>query len=73
MQLIWHQYLDSWGVKGDNTPEIATYLGYLDFKDLRPDVHGKTLEAVFSEVLAGGDSGVKDPLPPTVSEFAPDA
>ena len=62
MQLIWHQYLNSWGVRGDNTPESAKYLGYLDFKELYPDVKGKALETMVQETLDGKDTGVEDPM-----------
>lgn len=31
------EYKYSLGIRGDNTPEHAKYLGYLDFKELYPD------------------------------------
>ncbi|KAI1473783.1 hypothetical protein K445DRAFT_271344 [Daldinia sp. EC12] len=51
--LILYQYIDSWGLRGDNTPEVATYLGYLDFKELYPGVKGKTVRARLQEILNG--------------------
>ncbi|KAI0847983.1 isoflavone reductase family protein [Daldinia vernicosa] len=51
--LILNQYIDSWGLRGDNTPEMASYLGYLDFKELYPDVKGKTVRARLQEILNG--------------------
>lgn len=43
------QYRLSWCVRGDNTPEYADYLGYLDFWKLFPEFErGRTLEQFFS-------------------------
>ena len=51
------QYRISWCVRGDNTPEYADYLGYLDFWKLFPDfTRGKRLEAFYREVLDGVSS-----------------
>ena len=52
-----NQYLNSWGARGDNTPESARYLGYLDFKELYPDVGGRTLRDLYGDILAGKPSG----------------
>lgn len=54
---ILNQYWLSWGVRGDCTPEAAKYLGYLDFKELYPDVTGYTFRDIYSAVLAGESSG----------------
>ena len=43
----------SWGVRGDNTPENAQYLGYLLVDDLYPGVKGRSLESYVQEVLDG--------------------
>ncbi|OTA55938.1 NAD(P)-binding protein [Hypoxylon sp. EC38] len=51
--LVVNEYIYSWGVRGDNTPEAASYLGYLDFKDLYPGVQGKTMRTIFEEALQG--------------------
>lgn len=46
------QYRISWCIKGDNTPEYADYLGYLDFWKLFPDFpSGRSLEAVYQDVV----------------------
>lgn len=47
------QYWHSWGVRGDNTPEYALYLGYLNAKDLYPDLKGISLRTYCQEVLDG--------------------
>ncbi|RBQ80346.1 hypothetical protein VDGD_01322 [Verticillium dahliae] len=47
------EYWNSWGVRGDNTPETAAYLGYLDARELYPDFKPRTLEEYAKEVLAG--------------------
>ncbi|KAI1775535.1 isoflavone reductase family protein [Hypoxylon cercidicola] len=51
--LVLNEYLDSWGLRGDNTPEYAAYLGYLDMKELYPGISGKTTREVFQELLSG--------------------
>ncbi|KAI9149353.1 LOW QUALITY PROTEIN: Phenylcoumaran benzylic ether reductase TP7 [Paramyrothecium foliicola] len=57
-----HEYLYSFGVRGDNTPEAASYLGYLDFKALYPDFKGKTMKEMLTDVLEGKPSGYVDPV-----------
>ncbi|KAK4212514.1 hypothetical protein QBC37DRAFT_191870 [Rhypophila decipiens] len=49
------QYLNSWGVRGDNTPEIAKYLGYLLASELYPELASqlRSLDEYFQEVLDG--------------------
>lgn len=47
------QYQLSWGIRGDNTPEHARYLGYLDFKKLYPDMTYITFEEYVKELLDG--------------------
>ncbi|KAJ4171219.1 hypothetical protein NW754_007365 [Fusarium falciforme] len=47
------QYWNSWGIRGDNTPEFAKYLGYLLAKDLYPDLEGRTFEAYVKDALDG--------------------
>lgn len=51
---IVNQYWLSWGIRGDNTPEAARFLGYLDFKELYPDVEGERMQTVFERILKGG-------------------
>ncbi|KFZ12987.1 hypothetical protein V501_03941 [Pseudogymnoascus sp. VKM F-4519 (FW-2642)] len=44
-KIVMYQYYHSWGVRGDNTPEYARYLGYIIAKELYPDLKGNTLAA----------------------------
>lgn len=53
MTLAQLQYWYSCGIRGDNCPENAKFLGYLLTKDLYPDIKGVTLEAYAQEVLDG--------------------
>lgn len=58
--LFLNQYLDSWGLRGHNTPEYAKYLGYLDVQELYPEgVGSKPLRTLFEEILEGKPSGVR--------------
>lgn len=51
---VWSlQYPRSWGIRGDNTPEHAKYLGYLDAKELYPDMKFTTFEGYVKEILDG--------------------
>ncbi|KAF4462592.1 isoflavone reductase family [Fusarium albosuccineum] len=51
---VWNmQYLYSYGIRGDNNPEYAKYLGYLDATELYPDLKVNKLESFFQEVLDG--------------------
>lgn len=52
------QLFYSWGIRGDNTPEYAEYLGYLNGKDLYPDFEYVTFEDYVKEVLEGKVRGV---------------
>ncbi|KAK7423063.1 hypothetical protein QQZ08_009230 [Neonectria magnoliae] len=45
-----NEYWYSWGVRGDNSPEHAKYLGYLIAADLYPDLKGRSLETFVREV-----------------------
>ena len=51
------EYRKSWGIRGDNTPEYATYLGYLLASELYPDLYEsgelRTLDAYIQEVIDG--------------------
>ncbi|GME48450.1 hypothetical protein VE00_04286 [Neofusicoccum parvum] len=49
----WYQYFYSCGVRGDNTPYVAEYLGYLNAKDLYPDFKGLSLGKYLTDVLDG--------------------
>jgi hypothetical protein len=52
-QKIGSQYQISWGVRGDNTPEYARYLGYLDVKELYPDFDFLKFEPYLMNVVEG--------------------
>lgn len=52
------EYQISWGVRGDNTPEYAKYLGYLTTKELYPDFDFVPFETFLREVLDGKMKGV---------------
>lgn len=47
------QYRQLLGIRGDNTPEKAKYLNYLDAKDLYPDIRVTPLHQYIEDVLAG--------------------
>ncbi|KAF3806761.1 Isoeugenol synthase 1, partial [Colletotrichum gloeosporioides] len=51
--LMMSQYQYSAGIRGDNTPEYAEYLGYLLTTDLYPDFKQITYQEFFQEVLDG--------------------
>lgn len=51
------QYRISWCIRGDNTPQYAEYLGYLDFWKLYPRFpKGRSLEAFYRTTLEEGSS-----------------
>ena len=52
------EYKTSWGVRGDNTPEYAEYLGYLTSKELYPDLNFRSFESFLKELLEGKVKGV---------------
>ncbi|KAI1085925.1 NAD(P)-binding protein [Rostrohypoxylon terebratum] len=53
VNLLLNEYVNSWGLRGDNTPESARYLGYLDFQELYPGVKGNTFRTIITDVLEG--------------------
>ncbi|KAM3513354.1 hypothetical protein MY11210_003038 [Beauveria gryllotalpidicola] len=58
IQLSTNQLLLSWAIRGDNTPEYAQYLGYLDGKELYPDFEYIKLEDYIKAALNGKIKGV---------------
>ncbi|RSL59612.1 hypothetical protein CEP51_013894 [Fusarium floridanum] len=56
--LTTYQLLHSWGIRGDNTPEYAAYLGYLDGKELYPDFKYTRFEDYVKAALDGAAKGV---------------
>lgn len=59
-KLINRQYLYTWGIRGDNTPEYAKYLGYLTSKELYPDMGHIGFEEFLRELPSGTVKGVYD-------------
>ncbi|CAH0024800.1 unnamed protein product, partial [Clonostachys rhizophaga] len=51
--LVMSQYELVLGIRGDNAPACAKYLGYLIGKDLYPDLQGESLEQFIKDTLAG--------------------
>jgi hypothetical protein len=47
------QYALSWGVRGDNTPEVAKELGYVNSKELWPEMEFVGYEAFLTDVVEG--------------------
>ncbi|QBZ57683.1 hypothetical protein PoMZ_02618 [Pyricularia oryzae] len=56
MELTVTQYFYSMGVRGDSTPEVADYLGYLDSRRLYPDIKASTLREYYKTVLEGKEA-----------------
>jgi hypothetical protein len=52
------EYQLSWGIRGDNVPEYASYLGYLDARELYPDFKPITFEEYVQELLGGTATGI---------------
>jgi len=52
------EYKLSWGIRADNTPEYAKYLGYLTSKELYPDLQFRSFEDFLEELLAGKGKAV---------------
>jgi hypothetical protein len=69
-QKVLAQYDLSVGIRGENTPEYAKYLGYLDGKRLYPDIKFIPFESYFQEVLSGKAQGVYDELKPLMNKAA---
>jgi len=53
MTVIGLEYSYSMFVRGDNSPEYAKYLGYLDARDLYPDFVPRSFEAFARELVDG--------------------
>jgi len=51
--IVMTQYKYSMCIRGDNVVDHAKYLGYLDGKELYPDVEITGLKKLMSEMLAG--------------------
>jgi hypothetical protein len=53
MNVIGIEYAYSMFVRGDNSPEYAKYLGYLDARDLYPNFIPRPFQAFAKELLDG--------------------
>ncbi|KAH8881340.1 NAD(P)-binding protein [Thozetella sp. PMI_491] len=53
LQAIGLYYWLTQGIRGDNTPEAARYLGYLFARELYPDLKYRSLESFYQEILDG--------------------
>ena len=62
VQKVSSEYLISWGIRGDNTPEYAKYLGYITSKELYPDMKFIKFEDYLQEVVDGKAKGVYEEL-----------
>jgi hypothetical protein len=47
----------SWGVRGDNNPDYAKYLGYLTSKELYPDFEPIAFSDYLRSVIGGTTEG----------------
>ncbi|KAF9777023.1 hypothetical protein IL306_004709 [Fusarium sp. DS 682] len=56
LQLAMTGYRYTWAIRGDNTPDHAKYLGYLDAKERYPDVQCKSIREFAKEVIEGSRS-----------------
>lgn len=62
LKKVYTQYCLSVGIRGENTPEYAEYLGYLDGKSLYPDLKFKSYEEYLHELIDGKAVGVYDEM-----------
>lgn len=62
IHLAQYQYWYSCGVRGDNTPEYAAYLGYLSTYELYPDFERRGFKSYVQEVLEGKGKRVYEHL-----------
>lgn len=52
-EVVKYQYFDPFGIRGDNNPEYARYLGYLDATEPYPDMEVTTPMAYCERLLSG--------------------
>lgn len=52
------EYQLSWGIRGDNDPEYAKYLGYVTSKELYPDFEPSDFGAYLESVVQGTAKGI---------------
>ena len=58
MQIVAGQYKYSIGIRGDNTPEHAKYLGYLDARELYPDLEPSSFKSYVERAVEGNTTKV---------------
>lgn len=68
LPVIGGQYQRSWGVKGENTPEYAKYLGYVTSKELYPDLTFIKFEDYLKTVVDGKAKGVYEEMKSAFAE-----
>lgn len=56
------------GIRGENTPEYAKYLNYVDGKKLYPDLKFTPYESYLQEVVNGKAKGIYDEMRPLLVE-----
>lgn len=56
--MVKYQYWNSLYVRGDNTPGYAEYLGYVDARQLYPDLVTTSFEDYCQQALDGQVSGI---------------
>ena len=52
------EYQLSWGIRGDNNPDYAKYLGYHTTQDLFPDFQPTDFREYLEQVIRGSAKGV---------------
>lgn len=52
------EYQLSWGIRGDNNPEYAKYLGYITCKELYPDFEPTDIREYLESVVQGTAKGI---------------
>jgi hypothetical protein len=60
LQAVGRQYALSWGVRGDNTPEVAKELGYVTSKELWPEMEFGGFEEFLKNTIEGRGAAVYD-------------
>ena len=59
-KVVARQYVRSWGIRGDNTPEKAAELGYVTSKELWPEMEFVKYEDFLREAVKGEAKPVYD-------------
>ncbi|KAI0364823.1 NAD(P)-binding protein [Pilatotrama ljubarskyi] len=59
LKVLWHDYMYSLHIAGENTLENAKHLGYLDARELYPDVPRRSLEEFAKEYYSLEEPGLE--------------